>query len=188
MWATKVLGLSMVAAVLAACRPAPGPEGGVSASDGPGVTLEKPEFSETAAGQPLWTVAAFRAHYRAGPKVASLERVEARFYESGRPVSRASAPWATYDHAAHDLRLGGGLQLRTLDGRAGVDARDARWDQAEGRLLTGGGVSFWHGANRLTATTLRADRALRRVELSGRVRGAISLEPALIARGGEGGR
>jgi LPS export ABC transporter protein LptC len=143
--------------------------------------LERPVFSEAASGRTLWTASAARATYRTGPRLASLERVEADFFEGGRPVTRATAPWASYDHAAHDLRLGGGLTLRSLDGRAGVSARDARWDPAQGRLVTGGGVAFWRGPNRLTATGLWADRTLRRVELRGQVRGALVLEPALLA-------
>jgi hypothetical protein len=42
-------------------------------------------------------------------------------------------------------------------------------------------VAFWQGPNRLTATGLWADRTLRRVELRGQVRGALVLEPALLA-------
>ncbi|MEB3329107.1 MAG: LPS export ABC transporter periplasmic protein LptC [Candidatus Sericytochromatia bacterium] len=172
-------------ALTAACRPEPRAE---DRARGPGITLDRPEFSEAAAGRTLWMARAAQATYRAGPGVASLERVQATFFEEGRPVTRAEAPWASYDHAARDLRLGGGLTLRTLDGRAGVTARDARWDPASGRLVTSGGVAFWQGPNRLTAGRLWADRALRRVELRGRVRGTIALEPALLAGRRGGGR
>ena len=165
--------------VLAGCRvgggtPEPAKSGRLPE---PGLQLERAEFSEASRGGQLWRVQARRATYRARGGVAVLEGIQATFFEAGRPVTRGGAPQATFDQPRHDLRLAGGLRLETLDGKAGVQAEEARWDPASGRLDTGGGVAFWQGPNRLTANRLWADRSLRRVELRGRVRGALRLGP-----------
>jgi hypothetical protein len=151
------------------------------------VTLERPEFGESADGQPVWTAKAARARYQTDAKVADLEAVEAGFYEGGKLVTRAKAPGAVWREVNRELALIGGATLQATTGRAGVEARAARWDAAAGRLHADGGVRFWQGANSLSAEALQADRALRRVELTGGVVGRFVLGPGTyvgLARSG----
>ena len=172
----------VAAAVAAGCARAMPPERAASsAPGGPQVSLEHPEFGESAGGQPVWTATAARAHYGPDAQVADLQAVEARFYEDGRLVTRCAAPAATWRQAAHDLRLSGGITLASVASAGGVAAREARWDPGAGRLRAEGGVRFWQGHNELQAQTLRADRALRRVELVGGVRGRFALGPGTLA-------
>lgn len=171
------------------CAGEPAREAGPVSTAGPAspaIALEGVEFGEQENGQPVWKARAKRAAFQpvgsadgaAGApdaKVVDLDDVEARFYEDGKPVTRGRSPEAVWRQAEHDILLAGGATLEALDDKAGVAAREARWDPATGRLLATGGVRFWQGANVLTAAELRADRTLRRVELLGGVRGAFAL-------------
>ena len=169
----------------------PAPSGPAS----PMVTLDRAEFGEQELGQPVWKATAAHAAFQVGDasaaKVVDLTDVDARFYEDGEAVTRGRAPHAVWRQAEHDLRLAGGVTLEALGDKAGVAAREARWDPTSGRLLATGGVRFWEGSNALTAPDLRADRTLRRVELRGGVRGVFALGPGtrqLFERSTAGGR
>ena len=175
------------------------PVAAASGAPSPMVSLDRVEFGEQQAGQPVWKAVAAHAAVRpaapeggaAGARIVDLVHVEARFFEDGRAVTRGKAPQAIWRQAEHDLKLSGGVTLEAVDDKAGVAAREARWDPATGRLLATGGVRFWQGANKLTAPDLRADRTLRRVEMHGGVRGVFALgsgTPALFDRSKAPGR
>ncbi len=151
------------------------PQAAASGPASPLVSLDRAEFGEHDAGAPVWKATAARAAFRPDAKVVDLVAVDARFFEDGRAVTRGRSPQAVWRQAEHDLSLSGGVTLEAVNDKAGVAAREARWDPATGRLLATGGVRFWQGANRLTAPELRADRALRRVELTGGVHGVFAL-------------
>jgi LPS export ABC transporter protein LptC len=185
------LGVGLAAIAVAGCAgEREAPRAGASAPASPHMALLRPEFGEQDAGKPVWKAKADRAVYRPDAKVADLTGVDARFFEDGRAVTRGRAPTAVWRQAERDLRLAGGVTLESLGTKAGVGAREARWDPASGRLLATGGVKFWQGANRLQAADLRADRALRRVELRGGVHGQFALGPGTggALAGSTGGR
>jgi LPS export ABC transporter protein LptC len=146
----------------------------------PHVALEGVRIKEGAGNQQVWELEATHVRYRPDGRVADMQEVQARFYEDGKVVSRATAPAAELRLGDRHFTLSGGIHLRTPDGTSGFEAGDASWHPDASRLEAHGPVRFWRPGGGLQAAHLHADRALRRVELGGGVNIRAALPADLL--------
>lgn len=163
---------------LFACKPGqPAPQASGSLPPA-GVELDGAALTEMKDGEKVWELHAEHAGYGAASQLATLRAVVTRFWEDGAVVSECRAPQARFDLANRRLTLSGGVRLSSADQKSGFSAAQAVWNPADGRLDATGDVHFWRGPNRLHAAQLSADRAVRRVELAGGIRGVAVLGPS----------
>ena len=170
------LWISLTAIALSGCfSSAPEETAAESPRPSPGITLEGAELTETRDGKKIWDLKAEQVAYMTSPRVAELTGVKTRFYEDGQVVSTGTAPRARFHLGDRKLELTGGIEVIGEGGKAGFSAAAVTVVPDPGHLTAEGDVTFVRGPNRLGASRLVADRALRRVALDGGVVGRFSL-------------
>jgi LPS export ABC transporter protein LptC len=142
----------------------------------PHVALEGVSLAEGTGERRVWSLEAQHIDYRPDGKVAALQNVKAAFYEKGALVSKGTAP-------AAQLRVGerrfglSKVRISSPDEATGFESEDAAWRPDTGKLEAAGPVKYWRPIGKIEAGGLKADRALKQVQLVGGVHGILKVRP-----------
>lgn len=164
-------GILVVLLALGAVRlGAQGPRPAPTPTSPPGIVFRQMHLVEYAAGSRIWDLDATHVQYDGDGQRAVLRDIQARFYDRGKLVSRASAPEALLDTRSRDLSLVGGIQVTSADAATLVRADQVGWSAGSHALHARGAVAFRQGPTAVEAAELWADTGLRQVRLGPRVR------------------
>ena len=162
----RIAIILLLALGLGACE-APLPQARVS--DEPSMMFEGFRARGTREGEKQWEARAERARVDQGRQKAHAERVSITYYQKGKAVSFAVAGQAEIDLGRYDLKAGGGVRVRGLNG-VGLMSDRLSWDNQSQTVSSDDRVKVLRGKSLLTGLGLRADRKLEKVEVLSDVR------------------
>lgn len=157
-----IIGL---AALMGGCEE-PIKAGGAQGSpeDAPSLVFEGFKARGTFKGVKQWEALATRARVYQGSQIAKADDVEITYFQSGRPVSHASAKHADIDLKEYDLEAEGEVLVKAQNGVLLATER-LSWDNGKQEVRTKARVKVWRGNSVLTGRGLVADRRLEKVEV-----------------------
>jgi len=158
-----IIGL---AALLGGCEEPikAGKPGQGSPDDAPSLAFEGFKARDSFKGVKQWEALATRARVYQGTQIAKADDVEITYFQSGKPVSHASARHADIDLKDYDLEAEGEVLVKAQNGVMLATER-LSWDNGRQEVRTKARVKVWRGNSVLTGRGLVADRRLEKVEV-----------------------
>lgn len=139
-------------------------------------------------GRRVWIIEAREGSYHEGRRTVALENITLRFYQDNAAVVTIRAPSAQLHTDSRNILLPDGAEGRASERTLSFSAGNVQWFGPSRILLGSGDVVFRQGPHVITADRFRADVALQRVQLTGRVRARLRpflLSPEWPAGGGK---
>lgn len=129
-------------------------------------------------GRRVWIIEARAGSYHEGQRTVALEDITLRFYQNNAVVVTIRAQSAQLHTDSRNILLPDGAEGRAPERALSFSAGKVQWFGTSQVLLGSGDVVFRQGPHVVTADHFRADVALQRVRLTGRVR--ARLRPFLL--------
>ena len=150
-----ILVVLLVALIVWAVRTVPAPP----ASPGQPQTMMKYDgntIKEEKDGRVIWELSAEQIDMDTKTQDASLTNIKGTFYqEDGRSVE-LTAPHAVYEHQSHDIKMDGGVEMKSSDG-ATMTSREMNWEAAKSILAAVGDVKMARESDHLKASGERIE-------------------------------
>lgn len=133
------------------------------------------DLTEYSGSQKLWSLQARQVLGKPGGQ-ARLVDIHAEFWEGNRMVSRAVSPTATLDTQTHDVRMQGGIVVRSTVASTSIHADEVAWQSGQQELQCTGHVEFQRGPAQFDCQALLASRSLRQVQMKGPIAATLDVE------------